>query len=91
MAFIAAGFMELIPGHVQKAVRIVRDSMPGFYDVTLSTGMQFRHIAGKFLTFGTFSDERSAPEHVEHAKTYPAHHSGAYSETQAPYTQLTLW
>jgi hypothetical protein len=91
MTFIAAGFMELVPGHVQKAVKIVRDAMPGFYNVTLATGVQFRHIAGKFLMFGTFSDDRVAPEHIEHAKTYPASDSGAYDRTQRPYEQLTLW
>jgi len=91
MTFIAAGFMELIPGHVQRAIKIVRDAVPGFYDVTVASGLQFKHVAGKFLTFGTFSDDRTAPEHIQHAKTYPVHHSGAHNQTQRPYEQLPLW
>lgn len=91
MAFIAAGFMELIPGHVQRAIKIARDAVPGFYDVTVASGIQFKHVAGKFLTFATFSDERSAPKHDFHAKTYPGHREDVYSETQRPYEQLTLW
>jgi hypothetical protein len=86
----AKAFLELVKGIVSKVEVIERDGV-GFYEVVFADGRPLHHVAGKFLTFVTFSDERSAPEHVEHAKTYPAHHSGAHNQTQRSYEQLTLW
>lgn len=91
MTFIAEGFLELTPGFVQTAVKIVRDKVVGFYDVTLADGGVVHHVAGKYLTFRAFSDDRVTPKRVERAKTYPARRSDAHSETHRPYEQLTLW
>jgi len=91
MTFIAEGFVELLPGFVQTATKITRDSVAGFYNITLADGGVVNHVKGKYLTFRSFSDDSHAPKHVEHAKTYPARYSDVYSETQRPYEQLTLW
>jgi hypothetical protein len=86
----AKAFLELVKGIVSKVEVIGRDGA-GFYEVVFADGRPLHHVAGKFLTFVTFSDGHRTTEHIEHAKTYPARIGDAYSETQAPYTQLTLW
>jgi hypothetical protein len=91
MTFIAEGFLEMTPGFVQTAVKIVREGASGFYNVTLANGGVVRHVAGKFLTFRSFSDDAHAPVTIVHAKTYPARDSDAYTQTQSLYEQLRLW
>lgn len=86
----AKAFLELVKG-ITSIVEVVERDGPGFYNVIFSDGRPMHHVAGKFLTFRTFSDSRSAAERIEHTKTYPAHHSGAHTRTQPPYEQLTLW
>lgn len=91
MTFKAEGFLEMTPGFVQTAIKIVRDTTAGFYDVTLANGGVMHHVAGKFLTFRSFSDDDTAPRRIDHAKTYPARNSDVHRTTQRPYEQLTLW
>lgn len=91
MTFSAEGFLEITPGFVQTAVKIVREGASGFYNVTLASGSTMHHVAGKFLTFRSFSDDRSSSKTIQRAKTYPTRHKDAHTQTERPYEQLPLW
>jgi hypothetical protein len=91
MPFTAEGYLEIIKGMVSKVSILARDVEPGFYQIKLCDGRILDHIAGKYLTFRSFSDSRSAPKRIDDAKTYPAHRTDAHRANQTLETQLTLW